>query len=106
MCIKKDLDLINSHFYFYIFKTLLISLRHFLDNKVVMFSNFSLKIEMIFVQIFLNNFWNNHLSHSHIFYSLYCFCLIRRGEKRLSQKLSKIGCTNIIPQQICIVSKL
>jgi len=61
--------------------------------------------EMKFVQSHFDNFCDNFFSHTHIcFYSLsssfslYSFYPITKEKKWLSQKLYKIGCTNITPQ--------
>jgi len=60
--------------------------------------------EMIFVQPYFNNFCNNPISHTHMYFysfsssfSLYYFYPIRRKKKWLPQKLFAFGCTNITP---------
>jgi len=63
-----------------------------------------LKWEMIFVHPLFDNFWNNFLLYSHVFFilsfsfSLYYFCPIKIKKKWLSQRLYKIDCINITPR--------
>jgi len=95
---------------FFCLKMIVIS--EYLCNIYYYFSilySYLLKKNNIVLPLF-NNFWNNHLSYFYVFLfsffflSLYCFCSIRKEEKWLSQKLSKICFTNIIHLSCVFIS--